>query len=71
MIAALVRQAREARSLTQEGLAELAEVSLETVGRIEQGRRCPSVPMLLRLAAALDVHPGELLPRIPAGQMLR
>lgn len=50
---------RKERQLTQEGLAERAGLHPTHVAKIEAGMSWPSVPALLRLAAALEVPPGE------------
>jgi DNA-binding XRE family transcriptional regulator len=54
-IATRIRDLRSARSMTQAQLAEAADVALETLSRIERGCMSPSVEMLERLAAGLDV----------------
>lgn len=53
---------RKARDLSQEQLAHVAAVGVDTVARIEQGRRSTSRPQTLRrLAVALDVTVEALL----------
>jgi DNA-binding XRE family transcriptional regulator len=52
---------RRARGLTQELLAERAGVSLESVRKVEQQTRTPSLAMLDALATALDVPARELI----------
>ena len=56
-----VRRLRKERELTQEKLAMEVGIDLTYLGGIERGRRNPSVDVLGRLAAALDVHPRDLL----------
>jgi transcriptional regulator with XRE-family HTH domain len=46
---------RQELGLTQEQLAEQLDVSTETVRFIEQMRRIPSLPMLIRLAKILKL----------------
>jgi transcriptional regulator with XRE-family HTH domain len=55
LIGATLRQKRELRGLTQAALAVLAGTDRSTVTRVEQGDRAPSLPMLERLFAALDL----------------
>lgn len=55
-----VRQHRRAKDLTQEGLAELIEVTIETIGKIERGVAAPSFDTVERLAAALGISPPAL-----------
>jgi transcriptional regulator with XRE-family HTH domain len=53
---------RKARNLSQEQLAEAAQVGVDTVGRIERGERRTVRPQTLeRLATALGVGTGVLL----------
>ena len=58
---AVVRQMRERRGLTQEQLAERAEVSATYVGFIERGDNVPTLTIILQVASALGVSPSELL----------
>jgi len=51
---------RETAGLTQERLAELADLHMTDVGRIERGERDPGVKTVARLARGLGVKPGEL-----------
>jgi transcriptional regulator with XRE-family HTH domain len=59
-VAARVRDLRQARGLTQEGLAERAGISISFVSMIERGERSPSYDTLLQLAQGLDLHVSEL-----------
>lgn len=56
LLGTAVRQQRHLRELTQCELAELAGVSQAAVTRIERGERAPSIPVLERLLAAMDVQ---------------
>ena len=62
-LGASVRRMREAKGLTQKQLAEAANMTQPAVARFEAGGTVPSIPLLERLAAALDaeltvsVHP--------------
>jgi transcriptional regulator with XRE-family HTH domain len=58
---AVVRKLREARGMTQEQLAERAEVSATYVGFVERGDNVPTLTIILHLASALDVRASELL----------
>jgi len=60
-----VRSIRLSRSLTQERLAEAAEIDTTYISRIESGKKIPTVPILCKIADILDVHVYELfLPEI-------
>ncbi len=52
---------RKARSLTQDDLAGMVDVDVETISRFERGAVLPSLQRLCRVAVALDVGLGELL----------
>ncbi|HWE45765.1 MAG TPA: helix-turn-helix transcriptional regulator [Caulobacteraceae bacterium] len=56
-----VRRLRKGREMTQEGLAERAEVSQQYVSDLERGRNNPTILQLQKLATALGVRPHELL----------
>ncbi|MFI6234633.1 helix-turn-helix domain-containing protein [Micromonospora sp. NPDC050784] len=56
LLGAAIRQQRQSRELSQCELAELAGVSQATVARIEGGDRAPSIAVLERLLAAMDVQ---------------
>ena len=56
-----LRAARTRRLLTQEELAERADVSPSTVANIELDNREPHFRTIRKLAKALDVDPTELL----------
>ncbi|WP_433264315.1 helix-turn-helix domain-containing protein [Micromonospora vinacea] len=56
LLGAAIRQQRQSRELSQCELAELAGVSQATVARVEGGDRSPSIAVLERLLAAMDVQ---------------
>jgi transcriptional regulator with XRE-family HTH domain len=58
-----IRELRSQRGLSQERLAQLAELDRTYVSGIERGERNPSLANLLKLAAALDVRMSELAQR--------
>jgi transcriptional regulator with XRE-family HTH domain len=59
----LVRQHRERLGMSQEKLAEAIELSRASVANIETGRQRIPLHHLYRLARALKVEAGALLPR--------
>lgn len=61
VVGANVRRLRVERKLTQEQLAHDADIDLTYLGGIERGRRNPSISVVGRLAACLNVHPRQLL----------
>lgn len=56
-----LREARLARRLTQNQLAEALDTDPETISRFERGATLPSLLRLLGLAGALGVTIGSLL----------
>jgi transcriptional regulator with XRE-family HTH domain len=58
---AVVRKLREARGLTQEQLAERADVSATYIGFVERGDNVPTLTIVIQIASALDVRAAELL----------
>jgi DNA-binding XRE family transcriptional regulator len=60
LLAAHIRKLRGERGLSQERLAELAQMHRTYLGGIETARRNPSFKNLYRLARALGVSLSEL-----------
>ena len=56
-----IRHYRKHRGLTQERLAELAEISPSFMGHIERGSRKASLETIVRLCHVLQVTPNDLL----------
>lgn len=61
ILAKNVRAARERLGLSQEALADEAEIDRTYISGIERGKRNPSVDLLARLAEALKTTPAALL----------
>jgi transcriptional regulator with XRE-family HTH domain len=55
----LLREARMARDMTQEALAEAVGCATQTVRSFENGRRRPSREMAARLSEILQVPPAQ------------
>jgi transcriptional regulator with XRE-family HTH domain len=55
-----IRAIRNRRGVSQESLALQCGLDRTYISGIERGTRNPSLTNILKLAAALDVHPGEL-----------
>ena len=55
-----IRALRKAAGLTQEQLAEEADVSVNFIGYVERGQRAPSIKTLEQITQALNVNPKDL-----------
>jgi transcriptional regulator with XRE-family HTH domain len=64
----LVATHRRRQGLTQEGLAEAADLSPEMVAKIETGKSGARFPVIERIAAVLEIDPAELFTtQLPTG----
>jgi len=61
---AAIREKRSELGLSQEELANLAQVERSHMGKIERGEHLPNLVLILRLAKALSVKPGLLVDRV-------
>jgi transcriptional regulator with XRE-family HTH domain len=52
---------RHKSGLSQEDVANLAEMHVTNYGKIERGRANPSLTTLVRIASALNADPGDLV----------
>lgn len=60
----VLRQLREEKGLTQEKMAELAEIDRTYIYRLENGLRSPSLDVIFRLADSMNVSPGAILDKV-------
>lgn len=63
-----IRELRHAKDMSQEELAAHAGVHRTYIGMVERGEKNVTLVTLLRLAAALDVPPAELVKGIGRGK---
>ncbi|MHA2944319.1 helix-turn-helix domain-containing protein [Ralstonia mannitolilytica] len=61
LIGAAVRARRKAIPLSQEALADLADIDRPHMGKIERGERNVTMLNVLRISQALGCKPSELL----------
>jgi transcriptional regulator with XRE-family HTH domain len=62
----VLKELRQAKSLTQEGLADLAGFDRTYVGFLERGTRSPSLETVYALSKALDISAGRMIARVDA-----
>ena len=55
-----LREWRVARKFTQEQFSELLGMHYTGLGKYERGEREPGPPMIARMAALLEIAPGDL-----------
>jgi len=60
-VQAVLRELRQQRGLTQETLAELADLDRTYPSLLERGLRTPTLAVVLRLANALETEPSRLI----------
>jgi len=56
-----LRRLRKAAGLSQEALAERANLSADFLGFIERGENVPTLTTILQLARALGVQPSKII----------
>jgi transcriptional regulator with XRE-family HTH domain len=66
-----LKRLREKRGLTQEGLAHEAGITTGYANQVENGRKVPSLTVVLKLALALNILPAELLTDFTMAAMKR
>jgi transcriptional regulator with XRE-family HTH domain len=59
IVARNLRQIRQAQGLSQEELADRAEINRNYVGMLENEQHAATVDMLEKLAIALDIEPAR------------
>lgn len=57
----VVRQIRDARRLSQEALAERAQLNRTYLGEVERGVAIPSLVTVSKIAKAFDISAAELV----------
>jgi transcriptional regulator with XRE-family HTH domain len=60
---AVLRQLREERGLSQEQLAERADLNRSYLGEVERGHAIPSLITLSKLAGALEIRLSSFIER--------
>lgn len=58
---AILRRYRDAAGLSQQDLVNIVGISKGFYSSLERGKRVPNVDMLIKIARACGVRPGEML----------
>jgi transcriptional regulator with XRE-family HTH domain len=61
IIGTIIKRFRESKGLSQEVLSGLADVDRSHLSKVESGWRSPSITVLYKLAAALDIQASDIL----------
>ena len=56
-----IRARRMALALSQEALADYAEIDRSHMGKIERGEHVPTLPLILKISVALKISAAELM----------
>lgn len=59
-----VRALRESKGIAQEALALVADMDRSYLGRLERGEKQPSLDVVFRVAAALEIDAQKLVARV-------
>jgi transcriptional regulator with XRE-family HTH domain len=59
-----IKRHREQKKISQEKLAELADIHTSYIGQIERGLRFPSLKVLFKISDALNVRLADLFSNI-------
>jgi len=62
-VARNLRRLRQAKGLSQEELADRADINRNYVGMLEREQHAATIDMLEKLAEVLDIDPGEFFRR--------
>ena len=68
LIGEKIKAERKNRKLTQKQLAEATNVAIGTIQQYELGKRAPRLEILAKIADALNVQIGDLLPSQPGAE---
>lgn len=60
----VLREIRHEKGITQDDLATSLDTDRSYISYLENGRRYPSIEMLISIAQAMEIRPGEILDRM-------
>lgn len=64
LIGNTIKELRLSRNLSQEKLAELANLDRSYISEIERGVKTASIVTLFKISAALNIKPSDLLQKV-------
>jgi transcriptional regulator with XRE-family HTH domain len=65
LFAQRLRLLRDEAGISQEKLAEMADLHRNTIGLVERGKQKPTLDLIVKVAHALKLKPYELIKHIP------
>ena len=65
LFAQRLRELRDKAGVSQEKLAEMADLHRNTIGLVERGKQKPTLDLIVKIAHALKLKPFELIKHIP------
>jgi transcriptional regulator with XRE-family HTH domain len=63
LVGKVLREARQSTGLTQEALAFKAEIDRTYISYLENDQKSPTIEMLAKICASLDIAVSELIKR--------
>jgi len=56
-----IRQLREQKNISQQGLADLCDMPKTSIGRVERGEVYVTIKTIIKIANALEIEPKDIL----------
>ena len=56
-----IRQLREKKNISQQGLADLCDMPKTSIGRVERGEVSVTIKTIIKIANALEIEPKDIL----------
>ena len=64
LIGGIIKELRLSQNLSQEKLAELANLDMSYISEIERGVKTASIETIFKISIALDKRPSELIKEV-------
>ncbi|GEC78980.1 helix-turn-helix domain-containing protein [Flavobacterium aquatile] len=56
-----IRQLRESKEISQQGLADICNMPKTSIGRVERGEVFATIKTIIKIANALEIEPKDIL----------